>query len=255
MNQFDGELAALRHQRAMDEATSSPLVDNLVEATITIAENVGLPLTGLIRRALASGKIPVEKMIDNLESAVDEQIKRIWEYLRGKEKQQEEFAARLRSQEAQSAYLSAFFHGLRTSDPEKHRRLGRLTVNCIFADDLKPESLDDTMRAAVELKDSDIILLGHLYKYQNHILTEKGMSPTKWYSDIQSAKKRLVESGTLDAQKHLSYRSSYLRLEALGLAQEITSMNNFDGVGLELYALLMEGKKFYERLQEIEATR
>jgi len=35
------------------------------------------------------------------------------------------------------------------------------------------------------------------------------------------------------------------------LIQQITSINNFYGVGFELYALLLEGKKFYERLQEI----
>jgi hypothetical protein len=120
-------------------------------------------------------------------------------------------------------------------------------------DDLTPDSTDDMMRAAVELKDADIALLGHLYKYQNHILTETGMTPGKWFSDIQSAHRQLVDSRVLDSREHLNYRSSYLRLESLGLVQAIPSINNLDGVGYELYALLMAGKKFYERLQEIAA--
>ena len=50
----------------------------------------------------------------------------------------------------------------------------------------------------------------------------------------------------------MNYRSSYSRLESLGLIQRITSAGDY-GVGYELYALLLEGEKFYERLQEIAA--
>jgi hypothetical protein len=35
------------------------------------------------------------------------------------------------------------------------------------------------------------------------------------------------------------------------LIQEIPSITNHYGVGYDVYALLVEGKKFYERLQEI----
>lgn len=142
---------------------------------------------------------------------------------------------------------------MQTSVKDRLRRLARIVVNGVKEGDLETESLDDMMRAAVELKEEDIVLLGNLYKWQNHILIEKGMNPNKWFSDIQQAHKQFVESGALNQQDHLKFRSSYVRLESLGLIQAIPSINNHYGVGYELYALLMEGKKFYERLQETAA--
>lgn len=252
-NQFDGELAALRHQREIESLGDSTLVDDVLDGVAHLAEKTGLPvLPGLFRKALKSGRVPVEEMVDRLEAAAFEEIRRIWEHLNGQKRRQEEFEGRLNSQEAQVASIAAFFHGLRTSDPHKHSRLARLTVNSIFADDLAPENLDSMMRAAVELKDADVILLGNLYKWQNSILSERGMNPQKWHGDIQSAQKNLVNSGVLNPQEHLNYRSSYSRLESLGLIQRITSAGDY-GVGFELYALLMEGKRLYERLQEIGA--
>lgn len=144
---------------------------------------------------------------------------------------------------------------MQTSVKDRLKRLARIVVNGVKVDDLDSESLDDMMRAAVELKEADIVILGFLYKWQNQILTEKGMTPDKWFGDIQSAHKNLVESGALNPMEHLKYRSSYSRLEGLGLIQAIPAITNHHGVGYDLYALLMEGKMFHERLQEIGATK
>jgi len=250
MNQFDGELAALQHQRKMESLNTSSISSGLS----TIADAVsqfGVPGMGLFAKALKSGQTPVEKVVEQLENGAYAEIARIRKHLEGQDACLKEFGARLQGQEAQSAYLGAILHGLRTSDPRKHIRLGALTINCVYAADLGPENLDGMMQATVELKEEDIVLLGNLFRWQNHILTEKGMNSNKWFSDIQGAHKQFVESGALNHQNHLEFRSSYMRLESLGLIQQITSINNFYGVGFELYALLLEGKKFYERLQEI----
>jgi hypothetical protein len=140
---------------------------------------------------------------------------------------------------------------MHTSVKDRLKRLARIVVNGVKKDDLESESLDDMMRAAVELKEEDIVLLGNLLKWHNQILIEKGMTPDKWFGDIQQAHKQFVESGFLNSQDHLKFRSSYMRLQSLGLVQEIPSINNHYGVGYEVYALLWDGKKFYERLQEI----
>jgi len=99
-----------------------------------------------------------------------------------------------RSSRSSSAYLGAILHGLRTSDPRKHIRLGALTINCVYAADLGPENLDGMMQATVELKKKILSFL-NLFRWQNHILTEKGMNSNKWFSDIQGAHKQFVESG------------------------------------------------------------
>lgn len=257
MNQFDGELAALLRSREMESLSTSPVSIALCNISDVISQ-FGVPGAGLFAKALKSGQTPVEKVVEQLENGAYAEIARIRKHDEVQDARQEkhdarskEFEARLQSQEAQSAYLGAVLHGLRTSDPRKRIRLGTLTINCVYADDLEPENLDGMMQATVELKEEDIVLLGNLYKWQNHILIEKGMNPDKWFADIQQAHKQLVESGVLKQQDHLGFRSSYMRLESLGLIQEIPSITNHYGVGYELYALLLEGKKFYERLQEI----
>jgi len=143
---------------------------------------------------------------------------------------------------------------MHTSVKDRLKRLAHIVVNGVKEDDLEQEGLDDMMRAAVELNGEDIIFLGNLYKWQKQILSEKRMTPDKWFSDIQRAHNNLVESGVLNPAEHLKYRSSYSRLESLGLIQEIPSITNHYGVGYDLYALLMEGKTCYERLQEIGTT-
>ena len=151
------------------------------------------------------------------------------------------------------AIAALALRAMHTSVKDRLKRMARIVVNGVKEDDFKPESLDGMMRATAELKEEDIALLGNLYKWQNHILIEKGMNPDKWFSDIQQAHKQFVESRVLSQQDHLKFRSSYTRLESLGLIQEIPSIHNHYGVGYELYALLLDGKKFYERLQEIAA--
>jgi hypothetical protein len=42
LNQFDGELAALRHQRKMDALGESPAVDRVLDVTVKLAEKAGL---------------------------------------------------------------------------------------------------------------------------------------------------------------------------------------------------------------------
>jgi len=247
---FEGELDALQLSREMESLNISP-VSTVLSNIADVASQFGVPGAGLFAKALKSGQAPVEKVVAQLENGAYAEIVRIRKHLEGQDARFEEFEARLGSEEARSAYLGAVLHGLRTSDARKHIRLGTLTTNCVYVNDFEPESLDGMMQATVELKEGDIALLGNLYKWQNRILIEKGMNPDKWFSDIQHAHKQFVESGVLNRQDHLRFRSSYMRLESLGLIQEIASINNHYGVGFELYSLLKEGANFYERLQEI----
>jgi hypothetical protein len=143
---------------------------------------------------------------------------------------------------------------MQTSVKGRLNRLARVVVNGVKEDDLDSESLDEMMRAAVELKESDISLLGKLYASQNRPLllqVRKGEAPHNWHGNIQTVWREFVNSGALNPQEHLSYRSSLSRLESAGLIQRVENGGMY-GVGLEVYALLLEGQKFYERLQEID---
>ena len=151
-NQFDGELAALRSRREMESLSTSP-VSSVLSEIADVAGEFGVPSAGLFAKALKSGETPVEKVVEQIENGAYVEISRIWKHLEGKDAQLKEFGERLESQEAHSAYVAAVLHGLRTSDPKKQSRIGALTVNCVYTKDLNPESFDDMMRAAVELKD------------------------------------------------------------------------------------------------------
>jgi hypothetical protein len=142
---------------------------------------------------------------------------------------------------------------MQTSVKDRLKRLARIVVNGVREDDIEPETLDDMMRAAVELKNRDIILLQKIYDSQNPRLDWKNLNSQNWHGSIQGIWRTFVDSGSLKSEEHLGYRSSFARLESLGLIQRIENAGMY-GVGMDLYALLMEGKKFYERLQEIKAS-
>jgi hypothetical protein len=141
---------------------------------------------------------------------------------------------------------------MHTSVKNRLARLARIVVNGVKQDDLEPEGLDDMMRAATELKDADIVLLGKIYDSQRSMIKQPSLDRTAWFQLIQSRWNEFVDSGALDQSKHLAYRSSFSRLESHGLIQKFREIST-SAVGLEPYALLEEGKKLYERLQEVAA--
>ncbi len=193
-------------------------------------------------------------MIEDLESATDSQIKRIWNRLENETVRQDEFQDRLNSNEAQVAMLSELFHGLKTSDPAKHARLAVLTVNSVFEGDLGEESLDTLMRAAVELKQYDLDLLAEVYAMQIPlILTDhwaaKGIGEkwsilaTYWqrYWDQNQTKYRGLEGSR--------FIGSFSRLEALGMIAPGPNRSSSSSPVASCYLLLPDGIKFHERLQ------
>lgn len=156
----------------------------------------------------------------------------------------------LKSNEFHEAVANATLHITRTNVGARLKRIATLIANGVRSRDLEQESLDDMMRAAAELTDADVALLRKIYESQNSMLGWKNMNPQNWHGSIQQIWRTFVDSGKLNPQEHLSYRSSFGRLESRGLIQRIEN-TGMHGVGQDLYALLMEGKKFYERLEEI----
>lgn len=150
------------------------------------------------------------------------------------------------------AIAALALHAMQTSVRNRLNRMARIIVNGVKENDLEPEDLDDMMRAAVELKDADVVLLGKIYESQNSMLAWTNLNSQNWHGNIQGIWRKFVDSGNLAQQDHLKYRSSFARLESLGLIQRVENAGMY-GVGWDLYALLMEGKKFHERLKAISA--
>lgn len=161
---------------------------------------------------------------------------------------------RIRTDSAGQVLANATLHVPRTNNEARLQRLAHIFANGVWLGDFLPDNTDDMMRAAVELRDADIVLLQKLYKSQVNLVDQahrmKGQGPDKWHQDIQGCWKSFITSGGLNPQDHLDYRSSFSRLESFGLIQKL-DIPSYEGVGTEMYALLSEGKKFCERVKEI----
>ena len=75
---------------------------------------------------------------------------------------------------------------MHTSVKDRLKRLARIVVNGVKEDDLEPESLMTLMRAAAELKDADIVLLGKICDWQESLIRERNLSTTNWFGNVQS---------------------------------------------------------------------
>jgi hypothetical protein len=170
----------------------------------------------------------------------------------------EEFHERIESLQADPKFAEAIsalaLRAMHTSVKERLKRLARIVVNGVKEDDLEPESLDDMMRAAIELKDADISMLGKLYPLGKPLLdrlerAKQGFpaSLPNLHGEIQNTWHKFGCS--LNPAEQLVYRGSFARLQSHGMIQQVTISNS--EVGREPYLLLEDGARFYERLQEI----
>lgn len=139
---------------------------------------------------------------------------------------------------------------MHTSVKERLRRLARILVNGVKEDDLEPESLDDMMRAAVELRDFDLRVLQKIFGAQANLLGANSALSAQWAQQIAFG--WASSFGFLDTESWKGARGSLARLQSLGLIQHLTTNVTATGeLRTQPFGLLPEGKRFYERLQEI----
>ncbi|MGA2571508.1 MAG: hypothetical protein ABSF23_13395 [Terracidiphilus sp.] len=133
---------------------------------------------------------------------------------------------------------------MHTSVKDRLKRLARIVVNGVKEDDLEPESLDDMMRAAVELKALDLQLLGDIYRALPNISHELQLYMF-WENYWKEAPAKY-------AGKSIgSIASGFERLESHGLIFRLRR-NAPDGSPTgNIHQITDDGKKFYQRLQEI----
>jgi len=116
---------------------------------------------------------------------------------------------------------------MHTSVKNRLARLARIVANGVKEDDLEPDGLDDMMRGAVELSESDIRLLKELIEHPSPMnLSETDRTRT-------------------DSADRMG---SVAKLQAVAFVQLRTPGVD---LGASIVVLLPNGRKFYERLQEI----
>ena len=264
------EVSAVNQQRRMEELSSSPVGDafesgvSLIGATVALGTSLvvggpaGLAVAGSVVAEMGIvdwfRKLGTSKVNENLEAlgmATEDALNRVENVLKEHGATIVEIKKKFESEELRNAMASASLQALRTTQRDRIKRLALILANGVKVNDLSAEGTDDMMRAAVELKDADVVLLGKLCTSQRSLLQQqRGRDTTYWFGTLQAVWDEFVRSGALNASNHLVYRSSFSRLESHGLIQKFREISTAS-VGQEHYALLEEGLKFYERLQEI----
>ena len=73
----------------------------------------------------------------------------------------------LKKKEAGEVLANATLYVPRTNVESRIRRLTHIFANGVRTGELEPESTDDMLRAVVELKEADVIMLGKIYESQS----------------------------------------------------------------------------------------
>jgi hypothetical protein len=137
---------------------------------------------------------------------------------------------------------------MHTSVKDRLQRLARIVVNGVKEDDLDLESLDDMMRAAVELRDWDIQLLSDIYNARTKIEFEMDLyNFWKDYWNEFSLRYPNKKSGSI--------LSAFARLESHGLIFRLRREAPNASLTGKIYQITDEGTLFYERLQEIAVQK
>jgi hypothetical protein len=276
MGEIDrNEVAALNELWRSDDRQNSSARDRIAHA-VSIADpaisagtailatggagTVGLAIAGgvvaglnLFDKFLRLGDSTVKENVRELAEAVEAGLSRLERICIENGKGVDELKAQLDGERFTEGTAILVLHALRTKNKKKLDRLAQVLVSGVANDDLEPETLDDMMRAGVELTESDIRLLGRLYKSQKHILKNLASRPFsyQWYEDVGAAWEGEFSRSERD---HLGLRGSLMRLRSLGMIAE-TGANLNGEIAKQHFGLLLEGKKFYERLQEVAVQR
>jgi hypothetical protein len=141
---------------------------------------------------------------------------------------------------------------MHTSVKDRLKRLARIVANGVKEGDLEIESLDDMMRAAVELKQSDLLLLRDMYDAEPSLsralnLQDEDTALFQYWQDYWDR----VFPQKYPAWPARLTSTGFGRLAALGLIYGTKPTNLMASPVPTNYRISEEGKKFYERLQEI----
>ncbi len=270
------EISAVNQQRQYEELSQSAVGGafesgaSVASAAVALGTSLvaggpaGLAVAGSVVAGMGIvewfRRLGASKVNENLESlgqATEDALNRVENVLREHGTAIEDIKRRLESEDFRNAMASASLQALRTTQQDRLKRLALILANGVKDNDLGLDSVDDMMRAAVELTEKDILELGALCSGQSKILADAEKSPMQWPDNVRAYwQQRTIENHIAFREGRLSYRDhvgSYSRLAAFGFVAAFPARGTSNSPEEAPYALLPEGKRFYERLQEIAA--
>jgi DNA-binding transcriptional MerR regulator len=281
MSVLQNEVAADNKRRRPEETSKSP-VGGVIEDAVSLARPALAAASAVVVAGASSGsglaiagsvvaglgivdwfrKLGTAKVNENLEAlgeATEDALNPVERVLLEHGTSIDEIKSRLNSQDFKDDMASASLQALRTTQSNRLKRLALILANGVREDDLGPESLDDMMRAAVELKEIDVKVLQFISSRQESLLAgaEKAVDgwPHAWLDKVQRLwQESLRERGTLYAPGKFNgseWRSSLSRLHSFGFIIPVQPNMTTNSLGEEPFGLLLDGRKFLDRLSEI----
>ncbi len=178
-------------------------------------------------------------------------LRKLYELFRQNEQKWREIEERAKSEGAGEILSSATLHVPRTNVDSRLQRLAHIFANGLDSGDLEPESTDDMMRAAVELSEWDVFVLGKMYESQGRYVSF-GYSSHQWSEQIGIIWEEWPRIFGIGENQHLRLRSALSRLQSAGLIAEVQTNFVKDGsLARQPFGLLGEGAKFFARIREI----
>jgi len=249
---IDGVISVARPAIAAGSAVAAVSTSGVTELAIAGSVVTGLGIVDWFRK-LGTGK--VNENLESLGQATEDALNRVERVLLEHGTSIDEIKRRMNSQGFKDGMASASLQALRTTQADRLKRLALILANGVKEGDLASENLDDMTRAAVELTDWDIFVLRKMYESQKSLLSNRYQS-FGWSEQVGHVWADWNRIFGVNDEQHLKVRSALSRLQSVGLVAEAQTNFVKDGsLARQAFGLLPDGKKFYERLQEIAVEK
>jgi hypothetical protein len=250
MSMFDNEIAAVNAMRRNEKVLGSGLADTLANSGDAIESATGVAAVGRLLRIpkmlSQAGTATIQENLDYLGDATEAAILRVERALDDSQAKIADISLRIESQEFRDAMASAALQTLRSTQKEKLKRIALILANGIAKNDVKPETIDDMTRAAVELSSWDVQMLRDIYKLEQDFLgwtpPQQGVLFRIWQEYWNTFNDRYSGRTLQSAGGALSRLASFgfiYPAEGTSLARSPVS---------SLYRISEEGKRFVERI-------
>jgi hypothetical protein len=239
----ENPIEALQKQFALEDSSKSPVTEAVLKAAAELAKlgKIVGPLAAVIEACLAcianDGRERIRVMLDIIAEQVikhDADIKTIKQTLSTEEQQtRNQRLAALVIEGARRAYV--------TRSIERVQRIGLILAHAMYQRSLDDDGIEEMMRVASELGESDLAALGELVRIEGEMLRrashiERYTAHSQW------------ERGSWGTRVDPEIESAFHKLESYGLVSAIAPPNNLNitaDIGTR-FVLLPKGLRFTE---------
>lgn len=218
------------------------LVSSLIEGATKVSPILSSCLKALKIRASQRYESRFEYLLENVSDDIRELITQADNH----EERLQSVETKLKTPRFEEILVEAAIQTARATTQSKIQRLAHVAVSGAVdhADD-PLERVLEFERHAVELEDTDVLLLSLMEEYQAPFRNKGSYRDDQWLDDVRSSWQGMIRTrGYGPAASAQDGRSSLARLQARGMIVQVMWVSTINSPGTEPYALLDEGSRF-----------